>query len=580
MKKALVCAVVLVLGLGAWAFAAAPFSGEWKTTIGIDVSAASFADFFTKFDSSLKVDYTLGSWVFGSKSSFGLVGYKSQSFTAAGTIGAFSFDSTMAFSPMVVTVWTYPALSSPSLPSAQTGSTVDAICNSTTTPWKGTAKTFAPAFLTWTATGSVSIAGVTLEGLFFLDQSNVNVIKEDYLFLAPVSTGDYTQTDTVSCASAYNGSGWRFKVSGQAAGMTITSLTYFNLYEYTISEYNSIYGLLNCPSIGMSGLYEIDDCTCDVAFTREYITVEGFAFGCATIDLALDITCSGFQSLTALVQNVVIGGWLNLDFSITFATASKTFASCLTLTGMTTDCYTIEIGFASGTTITGNTIGDITIHGVGLTYTWNGLTFSSFTELTAYSALFSTNTAWSYIYGHDKYGFLVPYTGYDVCAVCVDCCNDTAGQCWTLGEHVYELKCVAEDRFKLWEKFQLKYASDACCGGAFSLTLDTYFGDYEVLDYYGYVTYVAGTTAVGTPVYLYGSAPSTSPFSALSSKKTCDYVSVKYAYKAGTMTTLFDWAKSTVKVSFGLGSNFTIDLGAAIDAFGWESLDFGFTATF
>jgi len=569
LKKALVLAVVLVLGLGAWAFAAAPFSGTWKTTIGIDVSAASFADFFTKFDSSLSVDYTVGSWVFGSKSTFGLTGYSAQSFTAAGTIGAFSFSSTMAFSPMVVTVWTYPTLSGIT---TQTDSDLATAC---TTDWIPTAKTFAPKFLTWEVTGSVSIAGVTIEGLFFLDQSNVNVTKEDYLFLA-----NYTQTDTVSCASAYNGSGWRFKVSGQAAGMTITSFTYFNLSEYTISEYNAAYGLLNCPTIGMSGLYEIADCTCDVGFTREYITVEGFGFGCATIDFALDVTCSGFGSLTALVQNVVIGGWLDLDFSITFATASKTFASCISFSGMSTDCFTVEVGFATGNTITGNTIDSLVIHGVGLTYTWNGLTFSSYTELTAYSALFSSGTAWSYIYGNEKAGFLVPYFGYDVCAECTDCCDDAAAECWAIGDGAYELKCVALERIKLWEKFQLKYASDACCGGAFSLTIDTYFGDHEVLDYYAYLVYTHGTTAVGTPVYLYGSAPSTSPFSALSATKTCDYVSVKSAYKSGTMATLFDWAKSAVKVSFGLGSNFTIDLGASIDAFGWESLDFGFTATF
>ena len=593
VKKGLVLAVVLVLGLGTWAFAVAPFSGSWKTTIGIDVSAGSFGDFFTKFNSSLSIDYTIDSWVFGSKSTFGLTGYSAQSFTAAGTIGAFSFSSTMAFAPMLVSEWTYPNLTT-----VLDAGNATLVCFETQTCphlstlcalWKKAPTAYEPAFLTWEVTGSVSIAGVTLEGLFFLDQSNIDVTTIGALFEYGMPVGAdislYCQTNAayMTCASSYNGSGWRFKVSGVAAGMTITSYTYFNLYEYTISEYNSIYGLLNCPSIGMSGLYEIDDCSCDVSFTREYITIEGFGFGCATIDFALDITCDGFSSLTALVQDVMIGGWLDLDFSITFETDSKSFASCFSFAGMTADCFIVEVGFASGNTITDTEIDSLVLHGVGLSYTWNGVSFASYTELTAYSALFSKSTAWSYLYGPAKMGFLVPFVGYEECGVCYGCCiEDTDAVCYDLDDELYELKCVAEERLKLWEKFQLKYASDACCGGAFSLTLDTYFGDDEVLEYVAQAVY-DDQALVPVVTTLYGTIPSTiTPATdwALSSAKTCDYVSLKYGYTAGDLTTLFNWAKSAVAVSFGLGSNFMINIGAAIDAFGWESLDFGFTATF
>jgi len=562
LKKALVVAMLMVLGLGVWAAAASPFTGSWTTTIGIDVSAASFTDFFTKFDSSLAVDYTIGGWVFGSKSTFKLTGFSSQSFTATGVLGAFSFSSTMAFSPMQVTKWSYPAVQTDSIK-----------CDD----WKATPATYGPAFLTWDATGSVSIAGVSIEGLFFLDQSNTSVTKEDYLFLA-----DWTQTDSVTAASAANGSGFRLTISGSAGGMTFTSRTYFNLYEYTNALLNAIYGLPACPTIGMSGVYEINSEGCDVGFNREYITVEGFSFGCATIDLALDISCSGFGSLTALVQDVQIGNWLDLDFSIAFTTSSKTFSSCLSFTGMTTDCYTIEIGSATGGTIVGNTIGDVTIHGVGLSYEWDGITFASYTELTKYSALFSSSTKWTYLNGHDTEGFLVPYVGLKTLAVDATCSAFcTPETYWAYGD-AYTLKCVPLERFRLWEEFKISSSADACCGGAFAFSIDTYFGQAEKLLWYGYAFAAAGGTSYATPVTLYGSTGDAPTFSSLSSNaKNTGVVSTHAVYQDdSSLTTLFGWAKSKVSVSLGIGSNFTITVGGAIDAFGWESLDFGFTASF
>jgi len=144
---------------------------------------------------------------------------------------------------------------------------------------------------------------------------------------------------------------------------------------------------------------------------------------------------------------------------------------------------------------------------------------------------------------------------------------------------VFELKCVPLERLKLWEKFQLKYASDACCGGAFSFTLDTYFGDAEELLWYGYNVQATDSSTVNV-VTLYGDTDDAYDFSSSTASSLHCVTSAKAVYAAGDLTTLFSWAKSTFAVSFGLGSNFTLNIGAAIDAYGWESLDFGFTATF
>lgn len=588
MKKALALAVVLVLGLGAWAFAAAEFSGAWKTTIGIDVSAVSFASFFTGLDSSLTLDYTGDNWVFGSISTFGSTGYTAQHLTAAGTIGAFTVSSTVAFAPMQVSEWTYPdvavALPEMANPQAgfesQTGPALDALC----AVWKPTATKYDPAFLSWQTAGSVSIAGLTIEGLFYLDRSNIEVATINALF-EDVPSHSFVQTSAryVDCATKDNGSGWRLRLSGTFAGMTITSSTYFNLYEYTNAAYNSILGLPACPTIGMSGVFKIAAADCTAAFSREVITLGGFALGCATMDVALDILCNGFDSFAVLIQNVMLGSFLDLDFSITFTATDKTFAICLSFTGLTSDCVTIELGFAGGgLSTTETTLDGFAIHGIGLVYSFDWLKITTFTELTEYSTLFSSSTDWTYTYGGEEVGFLVPFAGALTCPS-GDCCGETEAACVNLSDELYELRCAAVERFRLWEKLSIHYESDACCGGGFWLMIDTYFGEHEILDYFAYAGYeVDSTTPDLGPVFLYGEDPGLpSDYWDLDEPvQDCDYVATDYDYSTGTLPTLFAWAKSAVNLSFGLYSNFSLQFGAAANPWGWESLLLGFTATF
>ncbi len=102
MKKAIVIAFTMMLGLGLTAFAG-PLSGSWASDLVVDPAASSF----TSLSSTLAVDYTVSGWTFGSSSSFTLSGFSSQSFTAGGSFGAFTLSSTMTFNPMFVTVKTY-----------------------------------------------------------------------------------------------------------------------------------------------------------------------------------------------------------------------------------------------------------------------------------------------------------------------------------------------------------------------------------------------------------------------------------------------------------------------------------------
>jgi hypothetical protein len=553
MKKAIVIAITMMLGLGLTALAG-PLSGSWASSLVVDPAASSF----TSLSSTLAVDYTLSGWTFGCSSGFTLDGFSSQSFTAGGSFGAFTLSSTMVFDPMFVTRKTYVYLSELPAYYNQTGVEIDALCDRTYT------STTAPQFLTWKTEGGISIGGVELGALFYIDQSNTNVELVDYVFV-----DTHTAGTAWSVTSYLNGSGWRFKVAGSIGDITATSYTYFNLNEPDTSSLSTAY----CPTVGKSGTLSIVGGDCDPSFYEEYILLEGIALGCATIDAGLSILCTGFNYVSFVVSDVAIGEWLELDFGLVFTTSSKTTDFCLTATKPESDCFTIEFGLNNGThPDTTGAIDSINFYGIGFSYAWEAIMFTSYTELSANSALFSTAGAYDYLNGSAKQGFLSPFLGYRTE-------TDKYVLSYVLPEYSFELKCLPTYRFRLWEKFIIDIDGDACCGGALDLTISTWFGDKEVLSWVGYQAYQAGGVSLWYDEVLKGTVPD-GTFDDFTADADDDTVSFKYGYRADTGTTLFSWAKTEVDASVGVASNITLDLGFNVSAFGWESLEVGFTFEF
>ena len=571
MKRALVLSLVLAVGLG---FAAtAQLTGSWETTLKVDPDAAAFADFVNSFDSTLTVDYALSGWTFGAVSTFDLAGFASQKFTVSGSLGAFSLAAAMYFDPSMITAKTY-------VTNTQTGSLV---CPQ---PWSVT--TVAPQFEKFDVTAGVSIAGVTFEAYVLQWYDAYDVTRVDYLYLG--ANAD-TQTDSTLFATAVEGMGWRFKAAGSFGDVTVTSLTYFNLVEALKTS------TVGCPVIGKKGTFTILNPNCIPAFYEEYLLLEGFGFGCVSVDIAMSILCTGFNDIEFFVSGISLGGWATADFSIIFTTSSKAFDLCLSLDTVAFDCIVLEIGFGN-TGYVDAVIDNITVHGVSLTQTWNGLTFTSVTELDVYSALMSTATAWTYINGAST-AYLVPFVGPKTAAVAWDCLTPAdpcvAATCWLLSELAWEVNCVADERYRLWEKFTVDVDADACCGGLFDLTVATSFGEHEVLDYVGYFSLEADTAysltaleLVYTPL-LAGTVSSTAALviadqemEAIASDdyEDCDGVILVTGYEAGTQTTLFDWAKTEVDLGVGVSTNITLTLGLDVSPFGWGSLDFGFEWAF
>jgi len=102
MKKSFVLVLVMVLG---WGIAAtAQLKGSWCTNVAINPQTPAV----TSFSSTLIVDFDVGGWVFGSKSSLTLSGWSTQQFTAGGLLGGLRVGSDLVFNPATAsfTRWT------------------------------------------------------------------------------------------------------------------------------------------------------------------------------------------------------------------------------------------------------------------------------------------------------------------------------------------------------------------------------------------------------------------------------------------------------------------------------------------
>ena len=123
MKRALVLSLICVLGF-TFAGMAATLSGEWDTEVtlnplGVWPGALTLT-------SDIEVVYTVGDWAFTSTTGLTDTGWATQTFGAAGVLGAFSLGSELALDPAI-------------------------------------------GFISWITTGAVSIAGVTFSSEFEID---------------------------------------------------------------------------------------------------------------------------------------------------------------------------------------------------------------------------------------------------------------------------------------------------------------------------------------------------------------------------------------------------------------------------
>jgi len=606
MKRALVFTCVLLLGVGFASFA--QFSGTWETEIELYPAAQTFAD-FAAFSSDFDLDFTFGDWVFTMEAGFDPAGLTAMDFEVVGVLGAFSLSAELGFDPMSVTSYivTYddPAVQSPSCLSGGAGVVYDSVTEVVETQ---------PVFDDLTLEADVSIAGVTFGGMFKLFGEQVTTVSKGYTYFTslPSYTGAFAigSADPFTVTStAGNGAGWKFWGMGSVGAMDVTANLWLNLEDYWGDLYTlySYFVEKNPPlsyKFADSGTYSLVCEDCIGRFTGFDVLLEGFSFACTDVAIFTSFDCCGWNGISFLLEDIGLGCcWdLAFDMLIDFTVNSKsiTFQPDLTIANA---CFTIEAEVAySGGDQSQFSIDGINILGVGLSYAWNGVTFTSMTTLDPVNNPILGGFGYGYISSPNEIAVWSPVIGTATATFATvdgECkVTGVTGGLVTEGAGFYELKTFACERATVWEYFEIAVDGDGCCGGGFDVEAAFYFGDILTLtDLDG--TYRLDKDGSGsyeeseeTIIYGDGSANSASgKITAWSEGCNCcpcdecsqeiEEVEWDAVYTAETTgTRLFDWIMTSVEGSIGMASNFELTFGLDVSAWGWEEVSVGFEFTF
>jgi hypothetical protein len=361
----------------------------------------------------------------------------------------------------------------------------------------------------------------------------------------------------------------------------------------------------------MSGVISGLECAgCDVMFTRNYTLIEGLApFGdCLTVDIAIDFSCCDFEGFAILIKDVSLGCcWdLGFDFLVEFDTTSKTMTLEPEMT-FASSCFTIvaDVVWAD------NIVSGIKLQGLGYSHVFNGVTVS-FAATWDYSANplvgsagYITHTYADALHfwkpdvkGSDNTAPVSPAVGTPA----ID--TDGIGGDWVM----VDIDC-SYDRAYVINQMSISYEADACCAGALSFDVDTYFGNIthyvldgvygsyyfdadndgtyqtdEIVEFlgadYGYAEYVALLAGRAEPLAT-NTVPGTGVCDPCDAADTIAESSLLVGQYSGTaITSILGWVETDAEVTLGLGSNVAFTLGLDVSWFGWGSLTFGVEFTF
>ncbi len=647
MKKALVIACMLVLAGGALV-SAQTFTGSWDFTYTFDLYKLGSPCPYQWWEiwglsSDLVVDYTVGGFVFESKSSFDAQhGFNAQEFSAAGSLGAINLAAKMEFLPSAVLTKTqgwWGGIDPAQIWPWYLYNNFAATCCKTTvlTLFPGCsldrwAEVTGPAFKDFELAVDISLAGVQLGGLFLMNAwAGTTTITDIFLwdvcteYLFPVEMPeniywthvpqsgsthavgvDVLQTGTCTVpGSTPIGAGFRLNLAGSVGGMNFTSFTYFNMTE-SDKKADTDSG---CPVLGKKGNYAVA-AGCGIGFIEEYFMVEGIPFCCnTTLDVALKLVCPeesetltcvcedellkeyvmpdgtlipiylpswdedctfttavvGFEYLQFLVKDIpFIPGFYDLTASIKLTTDEKEFALCGQPSFGLDTCFSMTLLANWKEDESHNSIANkltgIDIKDFSLTCEFNGAT------ATFKTVLYDLPTnALKTISSDEMLRFLVP-TG---CAAWCPPFEDDGDGDLTGPDDGIHLEYWETPKYKYyaWESFGIVLAGDACCGGAYEITIDNYIGkEYEadpefcgcicIKDYEKECCFLDPAE----PVYY------------------CEFTQDANYTEVGQLNQLFSWMATDVNVSVSLFSNFTLTVGSEVSFRGWEifSLGFGF----
>ena len=577
--------LALVSSLFVFQCVAAPLSGSLNTSISIVPSDIVFSDSSVALSADWTVAYSLSGWTFQSETTYDDGGPAGQEFTAVGWLGAFTIDSIMKFNPRVETSASYVFPSSACLQTQSvTGVTGTGLLSHWGNPiWNCLLLTktseYRPAFSSLELSAQTSLYGVNLEGLLYLKGNDVGettvsgkwIYGNPYGFCGPGTCVTQTGSHTISSCLPRYGSGWKFSLSGTIGDILVTSRSYFNLEEYSYNELMTLAKVKThiADELALGGVYylpKVGGETCDVTFTRQYITLEGMSFGCAKLDAGLSFSTSGFDWLKLLVTDIDVFPILSLDALVTFSTAEKTFSFDPSITIAGNSC--ISFKFVWDWSAAESMLAGLKVNGLSLSYTWGNVTFATMTSFNPVYASLGGYYIAAPIASPTKYGFFVPDTSFAKDNFDIN-----------TGTGYYAQVCYPYEYYDIWEAAIISTQGDGCCGGSYSFRITTYFGDRKLLEvnsfWFWYADEDGDSYKYNTP------SNATAPAVLGSGVPYCEDDAVTYgvSYYDAPANTLFAWVASNIQATIPMTSFVRVTLDLDVTVYGWDKLKLGLLLT-
>jgi len=233
--------------------------------------------------------------------------------------------------------------------------------------------------------------------------------------------------------------GFAFRLAGSIGSMDFVSISEFGA-RIADDDFDGI-TIVHTRS-GFSRSYITDPVVPGQGFTGQKVTIGGLSIGCVEgIEATLYVTCAGFDFVLFELDGIVTGiDWLSFDLDLMFETQTKAITITPALIVGETLCLTpiFAITPASST----YSIDGIVLGGIDLTYSWNGVTFRDVTVLDP-----------------GRYVITTPESGSQLVSI-----EDAIASGYAYyGDY--------------WELLSLEVDGEACCGGRYSLLINSYFED-------------------------------------------------------------------------------------------------------
>ena len=409
MRARILIAVTLAAALVGLGVCAGPLSGSWanELTFTVDKTTEVMSPF--SVDSIFTLNYAFWGFVGTSLSEFYLPGFIWQGFGLTGAIGAVELQADLLFGPSTTDFLYAQGIVTTSVAGLDIGwywaTLDDAVLGG---PADGSALRLAGSF------GGCEVVSIT--------EFQARIKDEDFdgITIVHAATGLYKSYDTFPISTPQTGSccnGW----SGEK--VTVSGLSFVCIEDLTTTVYF----------------------TCVSGFEWVRFEVGEICTGLSWLSLDLELTLNIQTKSIVVTPSVVLGDCVCIDTYLDIRTGAAD-----------------DTLYGAFTSITG-----ISLYGVGVSYTWQGITFKALTVLDT-----------------GRYVLTTPQYGSVIASIA-------------------EVVDKGYDYYPdYWELYSIEVTQDGCCGGLTSFLANTYFDENLTGIFDWALTHVEAKYAVSSTLFL------------------------------------------------------------------------------